>query len=262
MHITSERGDAIKFIESHGDSAERIICMGGDGTLSEVVSGLIYNGLDVPIGYIPAGTANDFASSLGLSKNMMQAADNIINGEIKFIDAGKFNGRYFGYVASFGVFTQASYNTSQSSKNMLGHFAYIIEGMKELANIRAEYIKLEATNQDNEKIKIEGEYIFGAALNTRSIGGVLSINTSVDGMSDGFFDVMLIKPLNKPAAIWECAYSLMSQNYNSEYITFFKADKLAVRSSPDLNWSLDGEREKGADNIIIENICCAVKIIK
>ena len=257
VYITSGRGDASKFISDHGTSADRIICIGGDGTLSEVISGIKYNNLDLPVGYIPAGTANDFANSLDISKNMREAAENIISGKINYIDAGRFNNSYFCYVASFGAFTQVSYNTPQSSKNMLGHLAYIIEGIKELPNIRPEYIKIETA-----KRKIEGEYIFGAVLNSKSVGGVLAINSDLADMSDGLFEIMLIKPLNNPVAIWDCAYSLMSQNYNPEYITFFKTDKLRVTADSNLNWSLDGEREPGAANINIENIRGAIKIIK
>jgi YegS/Rv2252/BmrU family lipid kinase len=253
VHITSGRGDALNYISEQGSSAERIICIGGDGTLSEVISGLKYNNIDIPIGYIPTGTANDFANSLDISKNILQATENIISGNINLIDLGKFGSRYFTYIASFGAFTQVSYNTPQNSKNMLGHLAYIIEGIKELPNIRPEYIKIK-TQEHN----IEGEYIFGAVINSKSIGKILAINSD---MSDGLFEVMLIKPLNNLMAVLDCVYSLISQNYNPEYITFFKADKIEVCSDPNLKWSLDGECENGNANIIIENLHLAVKII-
>lgn len=256
VHITSKRGDAVDYITEHGSSAERIICIGGDGTLSEVLSSIINNNLDLPIGYIPSGTANDFATSLDISKNMLQAAENIINGKINLIDVGKFNNRYFSYVASFGAFTKVSYNTPQSSKNMLGHLAYIIEGIKELPNIYPEYIKAETAEQ-----KIEGEYIFGAVINSKSIGGVLSIDADEANMKDGLFEVMLIKPLNNPLAVWDCISSLMSQNYNPEYISFFKTNKITIYSDAALEWALDGEREESGDVIVIENMHLAAKII-
>ena len=256
VYMTSKRGDAVGFIAEHGGSHDRIICIGGDGTLNEVITGLQNNKLGLPVGYIPAGTANDFASSLDISKNMLQAAENIITGEINPVDIGKFGNRYFSYIASFGAFTQVSYNTPQTSKHMLGHLAYLIEGIKELPNIRPEYIKIKTAEQT-----IEGEYIFGAAINSKSIGGVLSISSGNADMSDGLFEIMLIKPLNTPMAVWDCAYSLISRNYNPEYISFFKTDKITVQSDPDLKWSLDGEREDGGAEIIIENLHHAMQII-
>ena len=268
VHITSKRGDAVDFIAAHGCSCERIICMGGDGTLNEVITGILSNSLDLPIGYIPAGTANDVANSLEISKNMIQAAKNIINGEEHPIDIGKFGERYFSYIASFGAFTQVSYNTPQSSKNMLGHLAYIIEGLKELPNIRPEYVKitarddkLDVPHDSRQSHTIEGEYIFGAVINSKSVGGgVLSISANDADMSDGLFEVMLIKPLKNPVEVWECAYSLISQNYNPNFITFFKSDSVTVHADPALIWSLDGEREDSGD-VVIENLRHAVRII-
>jgi len=270
VHITSKRGEAVDFIAAHGEFYERIICMGGDGTLNEVITGILTNSLDLPIGYIPAGTANDVANSLDISKNMVQAAKNILNGEAHPIDIGKFGERYFSYIASFGAFTKVSYNTPQSSKNMLGHLAYIIEGLKELPNIRPEYIKITARDGGSldtpngehiKNIEIEGEYIFGAVINSKSVGGgVLSISANNADMSDGLFEVMIIKPLKNPVEVWECAYSLISQNYNPDFITFFKSDSVTVHAKPALKWSLDGEREDSGD-VVIENLRHAIKII-
>ena len=272
VYITSKRGDAVKFTADHAESADRIICIGGDGTLNEVITGLQTGKFSLPVGYIPAGTANDFANSLDISKNMISAAENIIKGKATPVDIGRFIpagetavNRYFSYIASFGAFTRVSYNTPQSSKNMLGHLAYVIEGIKELPNIRPEYIKIETavTGALNDAPNnFEGEYIFGAVMNSKSVGGILSVSPGAADMSDGLFEVMLIKPLNNPKAVLDCAYSLISQNYNSEYISFFKANKITVRPDPDLKWSLDGERENGGGSIVIENLRHAVSIIK
>lgn len=256
VQLTSKRGDGTRIVTERGMFADRIICVGGDGTLSEVISGIKHNNLNVPIGYIPAGSTNDFANSMNLSKNILQAARDIINGGISLLDVGKLGGRYFCYVASFGAFTKVSYSTPQSSKNTLGHLAYIIEGIKELPNIRPEYIKIETANK-----KIEGEYIFGAVINSTSLGGVLTINPETVNMSDGLFEILLIKPLNNPIEVWGCAYSLMSQNYDSERISFFKADRAVIYANPDMKWSLDGEFSDGGEKIEVENLHKAVKII-
>jgi len=256
VYLTCRPGDGINLAAGHSSSADRIICMGGDGTFSEVITGMKLAGCDIPIGYIPAGTTNDFATSLKLSKNMMQAAKDIIGGEAKSLDIGRFGEKYFSYIASFGAFTKASYNTPQFSKNMLGQFAYVIEALKELPSIRPEYIKIETDTH-----KIEGDYIFGAVSNSKSVGGVLALNPDIVNMSDGVFEVLLIKPLNNIQAVWDCAYSLITQNYKSEHIDFFNADKAVVYSDPRMNWTLDGECATGRDKIDIQNLKRAVKII-
>jgi len=257
VHLTEKHGDGMNLAAEYGNSADRIICMGGDGTFSEVITGMKLAGHDIPVGYIPAGTANDFASSLNLSKNMMQAAKDIIGGEPTLLDLGRFGDRYFSYIASFGAFTKVSYSTPQSSKNMLGQFAYIIEAMKELPDIRPTYIKIET---DRNQI-IEGEYIFGAVSNSKTMGGILNLSPGTVDMSDGVFEVLLIKPLINAKAVCDCVYSLLTQNYESEYITFFKVKSAVIYSDPRMNWSLDGECAAGNDKIDIKNLPCAIKVI-
>jgi diacylglycerol kinase family enzyme len=186
----------------------------------------------------------------------MQAAKDIIDGEVTLLDIGKFGDRYFSYIASFGAFTKASYSTPQFTKNMFGQFAYIIEAIKELPSIRPEYIRIETGSQ-----KIEGDYIFGAVSNSKSVGGVLSLDSDIVDMSDGVFEVLLIKPLNNAKAVCDCVYSLLNQNYDSEYITFFNADKAVIYSDPNMNWALDGECANGREKINVKNLNKAVKII-
>jgi YegS/Rv2252/BmrU family lipid kinase len=259
VHLTAGQGDGAGIAAERGGDAGRIICIGGDGTFNEVITGMQRAGHDLPIGYIPAGTTNDLASSLKLSRNMMRAAKDIIGGRIKSIDIGRFGGsKYFSYIASFGAFTKVSYSTPQVSKNMLGHFAYIIEAIKELPSIRPEYIKI-----DSDGYKTEGEYIFGAVSNSKSLGGLLSLNPGMVDMSDGIFEVILIKPLKTPKAVMDCVYSLLNQTYGSEHITFFKTGKAEIYADSKINWSLDGEFAEGSRNGIneIENLCRAVKII-
>ncbi|MCL2815805.1 MAG: diacylglycerol kinase family lipid kinase [Oscillospiraceae bacterium] len=257
VHLTCVRGDGVKIALEHGKSADRIICIGGDGTLSEVITGMKLSGCEIPVGYIPAGTANDLANSLHLSKNIMQAAKDIIESDtIRTLDIGKFGERYFSYIASFGAFTKTSYSTPQSSKNMFGHFAYIIEAVKELPSIRPEYVRIET-----DGYKTEGDYIFGAFSNSKSFGGILSLNPEIVDMGDGLFEVLLIKPLNTVQAVWDCVYSLLNHNYNSEYITFFTTGKGTVYADPEMKWTLDGECADGHEKIEIENLCRAAKII-
>jgi len=258
VYLTEAKGDGVKLAADHAspEHFDRAICIGGDGTFNEVMTGLMLAGHDIPIGYIPAGTANDLASSLNLSKNMAQAAKDILEGDIIPIDIGKFNESYFAYIASFGAFTRASYSTPQSSKNIFGHFAYIMEAVKELPAIKPEYIKIETGGNT-----IEGEYIFGAFSNTKSMGGVLALDPGAVDMSDGMFEALLIKPLDNVQAVWECLYSLLNQNYGSEHITFFKTSGAVISPDPKMDWTLDGEHADGREVVEIQNLRRAVRVI-
>ena len=261
VHLTEKKGDGTKLVLSHGHLADRIICVGGDGTLGEVVTGIKNSEFELPIGYIPAGTANDLANSLNLSKNMIQAAKDIITGKKIPIDIGSFNGGYFSYIASFGAFTKVSYSTPQASKNMLGQFAYILEAIKELPAIRPEYVKIEYGQ--NKEHMIEGEYIFGAFSNSKSMGGMLMLDSEIVDMGDGLFEALLIKPLLSVQAVWDCVYSLLNRTYceNAEYITFFKADGFTVFADPGMQWTLDGEHAGGYGMIEIKNLHRALNLI-
>ena len=141
VYTTAARGDATQVAASRCREFDCVVCAGGDGTFNEVVSGVYAAGSDTPIGYIPAGSTNDFASSMHLSRNLLQAARDIVEGEPRTLDLGSFNGRCFSYVASFGAFTRASYATSQSVKNALGHLAYVLGGIKELPSIRSRHVR-------------------------------------------------------------------------------------------------------------------------
>jgi len=166
-----------------------VICSGGDGTLNQVVSGLMDANINIPLGYIPSGSTNDYANTLGLSFDLKEATRNIINGNEYLVDVGKFgDSEYFNYVASFGLFTAASYNTPQSVKNIFGNIAYLFNGLADLANYNPIHIEGKA----NEEI-FEGDYILGLVLNTTSVGGILKVNNIDVDLSDGLFEVVLIK---------------------------------------------------------------------
>ena len=150
VYVTACQGDAAKAVQQFGDQMDLIVCAGGDGTLNETVTGLLQAGLTIPLGYIPAGSTNDFASSLHLSTNVVKAAKQIVSGTPHAYDVGQFGDRYFAYVASFGAFTKASYSTPQNVKNALGHLAYILEGIQELSSLRKAHIRI---NLDNEVLE-------------------------------------------------------------------------------------------------------------
>ena len=167
---TQKHGDATEIVKNRSDVYDVVVCSGGDGTLDEVVNGMLLSDHRTPLGYIPAGSTNDYGESLGLSKNMVQAAETAVSGRDYSCDMGLFNDDVFVYIAAFGLFTDVSYETDQEMKNVLGHLAYVLEGMKRLSNIRSFPMKV---THDGEVI--EDEFIFGMVTNSRSVGGFKNI---------------------------------------------------------------------------------------
>lgn len=208
VFVTEKRGDATEFVKKYGERVKCIVSIGGDGTFNETVTGVMQAGLNIPVGYIPAGSTNDFANSLHLPSDIMNAAKNIMEGEPVSIDVGRFQQRYFTYVASFGAFTRASYETPQNVKNALGHLAYILEGMKSLASIRPEHVKLIADGRTYER-----ELLFGAVSNSTSLGGVLTLDPDVVDMNDGKFEIMLVHMPNSAIELNEILTAIASKQY-------------------------------------------------
>lgn len=256
-YITDSQGSATRAVKNLGPEVDRIVCCGGDGTLSETVTGLIQSGLDVPLGYIPAGTTNDFASSLGISSNPLQAARDIQEGEPVPYDVGQFGSRYFSYVASFGAFTKASYIIPQNIKNALGHTAYVLGGISEISQIRREHIRMEIDGQP-----LEDDFLFGAICNSTSIGGILTLDPKQVDMGDGLFEVLLVRSAQNFEEIGECIRAVQSQKYNCGMITFRSARHIKIWASPDMPWTLDGEREEGHDVVEVENLHHAIRLLR
>ncbi|MBE6569611.1 MAG: YegS/Rv2252/BmrU family lipid kinase [Ruminococcaceae bacterium] len=256
VYVTAERGDAVRAVQNLGGSAELIVCCGGDGTLNETVTGLMEAGLDTPIGYIPAGSTNDFAGSLHLSSDVIKAAGQIAEGKPTPYDIGKWGERYFTYIASFGAFTKASYATPQNMKNALGHLAYILEGIQELSGIRTEHIRMELDNE-----VLEDDYLFGAVCNSTSVGGILTLNPNIVDMSDGRFEVFLIRAPRNMQELHECILALTNQTYNCKMITFRSAGRLKITCNSTMPWSLDGERAEGKTEITVENLHHRIRIV-
>ena len=255
--MTQKRGDGIALAAKYGEWADLIVCIGGDGSFNEVISGVIRAGLQTPVGYIPAGSTNDFAASLGLPKNVIQAAQYIVSGHPRPYDVGRFRDRYFTYVASFGAFTKTSYATSQSVKNALGHLAYVLGGIKELSSIRRYHVAVTLEGGVRE----EGDYIFGAVSNSTSVGGILSLDPEIVDMNDGLFELLLVKYPKNTAELAEVILSLTSQKYDAPSLVFRPARRLKVEADPGMDWTLDGEFAQGSPEISIENLHSAVNIM-
>ena len=256
VFVTRKREDATEFVLRYGAEFDLIVCIGGDGTFNEVVAGIVKGGIDVPIGYIPAGSTNDFAASLKLSSDVMQACSDIAEGSERKLDIGLFNGRSFSYVASFGAFTKASYATPQNIKNALGHLAYILEGIMDIPQIKPLHLSIEANGET-----FEGDYLFGAVSNSTSLGGVLTLDPGIVDMNDGVFEIMLIK---SPVNITELNIiikALGTKQYDCSMIDFIKTSNAVIHADKDMAWSLDGEFEPGSERIEVENRHSAIRII-
>ena len=256
-HMTLGQGDAAAAAQSRGKDVDLVVCCGGDGTLNETITGLLRAGADTPVGYIPAGSTNDFAASLKLSGNALRAAEEIMEGEPLAYDVGKFGDRYFSYVASFGAFTKSSYATPQNIKNALGHTAYVLSGITELSQIRNEHIRMEIDGQ-----VVEDDFLFGAICNSTSVGGILTLDPKQVDMGDGLFEILLIRAPQSLAEISECIQALQSQKYNCAMITFRSARKVRIYASPDMPWTLDGEKEEGHEMVDVENLHHAIRLVQ
>ena len=257
-YMTGDRGDATRMAALRGGDVDLVVCCGGDGTFNETITGLLENNIHVPVGYIPSGSTNDFAASMKLSTNPLKATQDIIEGKPFCYDVGKFGKRYFSYVASFGAFTQASYTTPQSIKNILGHTAYVLSGISELSQIRKEHVRMEIDGEI-----VEDDYLFGAISNSTSVGGILTLDPSLVDMGDGLFEILLVRAPKNLLEITECLQGLQAQDYrNCSMITFRSARRVRILASSDMPWTLDGEREEGHLEVVAENIHHAIQLVK
>ena len=257
ISMTTGPGSATRLAAERADGADLVVSCGGDGTLNETISGLLMAGIRVPVGYIPSGTTNDFASSLKLSHNPVQAAKDIIEGTPVTYDIGKFGDRYFSYVASFGAFTKSSYAVPQTVKNALGHTAYILGGISELSQIRNEHIRMEIDGE-----VVEDDFLFGAICNSTSVGGILTLPSDRVDMRDGIFEVMLIRGARNLNEITECILAVQNQEFNCGMITFRPARKIKITMDPATAWTLDGEKADGYGEVLVENLHHAIEIVK
>lgn len=255
-YVTAGSGDATRYVAAHAAEFERVVCIGGDGTLNETIAGLLQAQVNIPIGYIPAGTTNDYASSLGLSSDVLQAARDAASGEPRELDVGCFNGRYFTYTASCGAFTRASYSTPQSLKNSLGHLAYLLEGIKDLPSLRPYHLRVETDSS-----VVEDDFLFCAVTNSTSVGGILKLDARMVALNDGLFEVMLVRSPTTPMQLSSILHGITTLELPNEMVHFFSAKDIHVVSSNPLEWTLDGERADGGTEVAMHNLHSAVRIV-
>lgn len=252
---TQSSGDAKNVTSERAKDYDLLVCSGGDGTLSEVVSGMMASEKKIPIGYIPAGSANDFAHNFDIPKNKVKAANVIMEGHPFPCDVGAFNDAYFAYVAAFGIFTDVPYETKQEVKNVLGYLAYILEGMKRLNKFKPYKLTIECNNNI-----IEDEFILGMVTNSTSVAGFKNKADEPVFLDDGLFEVTLVKKPNNPIELQEIISALLTQNHTKNLLSF-KTDKITIKSEEDIDWTLDGEYGGKYTLVNIKNLRQAVTFI-
>lgn len=255
VHPTQAVGDAAEVTAARAAQYDLVVCCGGDGTLDETVSGLMLSGCGVPLGYIPAGSTNDFAASLGLPKKMKKAAKIAVDGADFQCDVGCFGEKNFIYIAAFGLFTDVSYQTKQEAKNVLGHAAYILEGAKRIGNHPSYRMRVEY----NDGV-IEDEFIYGMVTNSLSVGGFKGMTGSDVALDDGLFEVMLIKTPRNAAELNEIIVALTRQRPESDFIYTLKTDELQISAYQSIPWTLDGEYGGEQTQIHLKNLRRALTI--
>ncbi|MEE0840054.1 MAG: YegS/Rv2252/BmrU family lipid kinase [Acutalibacteraceae bacterium] len=256
VHITTCRGDATRQAASLDSSFDTIVVCGGDGTLNEVITGLMKNKNEYNLGYIPSGTLNEWSSGLKISKDMKKAAADILENNIIPLDIGKFGDKYFSYTASFGAFTEASYSAPQDIKNVLGKLAYLLEGVKTLENIRPIHLKFTC----NDRV-IEDNFIFGTISNSMSVGGVVRYDETVVELGDGLFEVLLLHYPKNLNDFNNLISAILTRDLSKNGITFLQTNKITIEDAGDVEWTLDGEYVPPQDTINIKNFHRAISFI-
>lgn len=257
VYLTQSARDAYQKAKEYADQIDLVVCSGGDGTLDEVVTGLTEAGrLDIPVGYIPAGSTNDFANSLFFPKTMAECAEMVTKGNVYQCDIGKFNEHTFAYVAAFGLFTDVSYATDQDLKNVLGHLAYILEGMKRIWDIKSYHMTVETEDQ-----VIEEDFMVGMITNSRSVGGFKNLTGKNVDMNDGLFEVTLIVKPRNPIEFQEILTALLTAEDKTNMVYSFKTSRLKIMAEEEIPWTLDGEYGGSPTDVVIENRHKALNIL-
>ena len=252
---TQKQADAIDIVRLRAADYDVVVCSGGDGTLDETVTGMMKSGTRTTIGYIPAGSTNDFGSSLALPKDMIRAAKIIVDGKKFAIDVGQFNDNVFVYIAAFGLFTEVTYSTDQQIKNLIGHSAYIFEGAKSLLKVHSHKMRVSWDDQ-----VAEGEFIYGMITNSTSVGGFKGITGKEVLLDDGEFEVTLIKVPRNVVELNMILIALINRNIVTELMYSFRASRIVFESEEEVAWTLDGEAGGAHKMVEINNLPKAIDI--
>lgn len=235
-YLTKSADDAERIVAEEGVGYDVIVCAGGDGTLGNTVAGFMKSGLKVPLGYIPCGSTNDFARSMEIPMTAVEAAEMVVKAEPFSVDIGSLNDKYFVYVAAFGVFSDTSYATPQNMKNILGHAAYVLQGIKSIANIPSYKMKITIDGEIQE-----GEFIFGMVSNSISVGGFKSITRKGVEFDDGLFEGVLIRTIKTPADLERVVRALLTGDISEKSMVSFRASNVLFEAEDPVAWTCDGE---------------------
>lgn len=256
---TQKKGDCFEMLKKSASEYDTVSVCGGDGMLNEALNAIMPLPQESrpPIAFLPAGSTNDFASSVGLPVDLRKCAKKIASGKPFICDAGQFCEKYFAYIAAFGAFTSVAYDTSQDLKNMFGHFAYVVEGVRRLSEIKAYSMKI--TCEDKT---IEGNFIYGMITNTMSVGGILKGNNmSKKMLHDGQFEVLLVRETKNALDLQAVLSGIITQNFSSDLFESFKTSQITLECGEPISWTLDGEYGGNIKRAKIENINNAFSVI-
>ena len=253
---TAGSGDAARIAREEGGNYDLVVAVGGDGTLNETVNGLAALASPPPLGYLAQGSTNDFASSLHISDRPAKAAAAMMGKAPRHLDIGDWNGRKFIYVASFGAFTRSSYSAPQAAKNALGHFAYLLEGLKDLDSLRPYRCRVESGGE-----VFDGEFIFGGVCNSTSLGGLVKLDPQRVKMDDGKFELLLLRMPKTPTDLQNLILALTKMQYDYPGVIFRHVDSVTVTTDDDVPWSLDGEYAPSAPQVDIRLLSGAVELL-
>ena len=258
--FTNAHGDPTRIAAEESSRYSRIVCMGGDGTLSETISGVMRLPAEArpEVGYIPMGTSNDSAMTLGLNRDPVLAAYTAGTGRTIPLDIGAFgDDRYFTYVAAFGAFTEVSYETPQDQKNTLGWLAYAIDAMNRLPNLTHRVCRIEYDGGT-----VEDDFILCAVTNTRRFAGFIRLdNTAGISLSDGLFEVILVRTPESILQVGPTFSDIMANNYNSQYVSLLHSRRVRFTFRDPVSWSLDGEDGGTRTEVVCDNLQHAVQMV-
>lgn len=253
---TAAAGDAARIAREEGGQYDTVVAVGGDGTLNEVIAGLLPLEKHPKLGYLPQGSTNDFAASLHIPGNPAEAADAVVRDQPRKLDMGLWNSRSFVYVASFGAFTRTSYAASQEIKNAFGHLGYLLEGVKDLETLHPYHVRITADGE-----KLDGSYLFGAVCNSTSIAGMMKLKEESVDLDDGKFEMLLIPEPKSVIELQNLIIALLGQQYQSNGLVFRHVSHIHVETDEDVAWSLDGEYAASCPAIDIENQKCCLEML-
>lgn len=257
VFFTERRGHATELAAEYGAGFEKLLVLGGDGTLAEAIAGLMSMEIRPQVGYIPIGTANDIARTVGLTKNdILEGVRRFLKGEPRAFDTGRRDGGYFNYVAAFGAFTEVSYGTPQEFKKQLGEAAYLIGAAKSLSKLKSRHVRVEYDGGE-----LEGEFLYGGVSNAYSVGGVVDLPRDEIDLGDGLHELILVKKLPSAAALASLAAKVLSHDFSSEYIVILHTKKARFIFDEPETWSFDGEDGGAHIDISFENCPRAIQMI-